>query len=72
MSIETLHSVGKLDAVTFAATSGHQPPVEACSELAEEAHREAARGGGSASALSPASCKTEPPVDPPSSKRHFY
>jgi hypothetical protein len=32
----------------------------------------AARGGGSASALSPASCETEPPIDPPPSQRHIY
>lgn len=73
MSLETLPSVGNLVAVKLAGHLGVTgSPVEACWELAADAHREAARGGGSASALSPASCETEPPIGPPSSKRHIY
>ena len=47
MSIERLPSVGNLVAVKLAGHLGVTgSPVEACLELAADAHRETARGGG--------------------------
>lgn len=73
-----LPSVGNLVAVKLAGHLGVTgSPLGACWELAADAHRETARietarGGGSASALSSASCDTGSPIDPPPSKRHIY
>jgi hypothetical protein len=59
MSIERLPSVGNLIAVKLADHLGVTgSPVEACLELAADARIERQRGGGSASALSSASCET--------------